>query len=114
MDKARKKEIAKEWQERERSQGVFAVRCAVTGQVWVSSTPNLDRQRNSVWFTLRLGSHPNREAQAAWNTHGEGAFAYEIVEALDEGDSTPAGFKDRLKDRERHWREALEAKALVG
>jgi hypothetical protein len=114
MDKARKKEIAREWLERERSQGVFAVRCAATGQVWTSSTPNLDRQRNSVWFTLRLGTHPNRDIQAAWNTHGEGAFAYEIVEAVEEEGFTTAGFKDRLKDRERHWREALGAKALVG
>jgi hypothetical protein len=114
MEKARKKEIARQYRERERSQGVFAVRCAATGEVWVSSTRNLDTQQNAVWFTLRHGSHPNAKVQAAWTEHGEGAFTYEIVEALDEGDHTPAGFSDLLKVRERHWREALGAGALVG
>ena len=114
MDKARKKEIARAWLERARSQGVFAVRCTASGQTWVSSTRNLDSQKNSVWFTLRLGGHPNTKAQAAWLEHGEASFEYEIVEEVSEEGSTPTGFKDRLKARERHWREALGAQALVG
>jgi hypothetical protein len=114
MEKARKKEIARQYRERERSQGVFVVRCAPSGEVWVSSTRNLDTQQNSVWFTLRLGGHPNAKVQAAWQAHGEGAFTYEIVEELDEGDHTPGGLKDLLKASERRWCEALGATALVG
>jgi hypothetical protein len=114
MDKARKREIARAYAERDRSQGVFAVRCAASGEVWVSSSRNLDTQKNSVWFTLRMGGHPNKAVQAAWNVHGEEAFAYEIVEELASGSLTSMGLRDLMKSRERHWREALGAGVLAG
>jgi hypothetical protein len=114
MDKARKREIARAYAERERVQGVFAVRCVASGEAWVSSSRNLDTQKNGVWFTLRTGGHPNKAVQAAWNTHGEAAFIYEIVEELSSESRTPMGLADLLKARERHWREALGAGPLVG
>jgi hypothetical protein len=114
MDKARKREIARAYAERERVQGVFAVRCAASGEAWVSSSRNLDTQKNSVWFALRLGGHPNKAVQAAWNTHGEDAFSYEIVEELASESLTPMGLRDLMKTRERHWRGALGAAAPVG
>ena len=113
-NKSRRKELARAWVERKRVQGVFAVRCGTGGQVWVSTSRNLDTQKNGVWFMLRNGGHPNRAVQAAWNAHGEDDFSYEIVEALSEETLTPMGFSDLLKTRERHWREALNAGALVG
>jgi hypothetical protein len=114
MDRARKREIARAYAERERVQGVFAVRCAASGEVWVSSSRNLDTQKNGVWFTLRMGGHPNKAVQAAWNAHGEEAFAYEIVEELSLDSLTHMGLRDLMKARERYWREALGAGALVG
>lgn len=114
MDKDRKRELVQAFRERERVQGVFAVRCSTSGEVWVSTSRNLDVQRNGVWSSLRFGGHPNKAVQAAWKAHGEDAFAYEIVEALDQGELSATGFDDLLKVRERYWREALGAKALVG
>ena len=114
MDKARKREIARAYAERALVEGVYAVRCMASGEVWVSSTRNLDTQKNSVWFALRTGGHPNKSAQAAWTAHGEDAFSYEIVEELSSESLTPMGFRDLLKARERHWRDTLGAGALVG
>ncbi len=114
MERARKKALTRAWLERERSRGVFAVRCAASGQVWVASCRNLDSQKNATWFMLRQGGHPNPKVQAAWREHGEGAFAYEILEHLSDEGFTPAGFNDRLKTRARHWREELGADALAG
>jgi len=113
-DKARKKELARSWAERRRSQGVFAVRCPPSGQVWVASSPNLDTQQNGVWFMLKTGGHPNKEAQAAWNTHGAEAFVYEVLEEIDTEELTPLGVRDRLKARQAHWQEKLGAGKLVG
>ncbi len=113
-DKARKREIARAYAERERHQGVFAVRCAAAGQVWVAVSRNLDTQRNATWFALRSGGHPNRRVQAAWRDHGEAAFAYEVLEQIAGADLTPLGLGDLLKTREGHWRQALGAAALVG
>lgn len=114
MDKSRKKEIARAYAERKRVQGVFAVRCPPTGEVWVSSSRNLDTQKNGVWFGLRAGRHPNKALQAAWDAHGEEAFTYEIVEELSDENLTPMGFSDLLKARERDWCDVLSAFSLVG
>ncbi len=114
MERSRKKEITRAWAGRDRRQGVFAVRCLASGELWVSTTRNLESQRNGVWFALRQGGHPNKAVQAAWNAHGEANFSYEVLEELSEEGSTAAGFSDRLKDRGRHWREALGAARLVG
>jgi hypothetical protein len=113
-DKARKKEIAQAWTERVRARGVFAVRCAPSGEVWVAATHNLDTQQNREWFALRSGGHRNKGLQAAWNAHGAEAFAYDIVETITDEDLTPVGLADRLKTRLAHWREALGADLLVG
>jgi len=114
VDKARRKEIARAWRERERSQGVLAVRCAASGQAWVAASRNLDTAQNAVWFALRQGGHPNRALAAAWAAHGEAAFEFEVLEAVDRGDLTDAGLGDLLKERERHWWETLGAAKLVG
>lgn len=97
MDKARKREIARAYAERTRVEGVFAVRCTATGAIWVSSSRNLDTQKNSVWFAFGTGGHPNKAAQAAWKAHGAEAFSYEIVEELSSEALTPTGFRDLLK-----------------
>jgi hypothetical protein len=114
MEKARRKDLTRAYAERERHQGVFAVRCRPSGQVWVSASRNLDTQRNAVWFGLRTGGHPNRALQAAWQAHGEAAFDYEILEALSAEGLTPMGLADRLRERERAWREKLGAPAVAG
>ncbi|MFA7262533.1 MAG: GIY-YIG nuclease family protein [Caulobacter sp.] len=114
MSRERRKELLAAYRERKPRPGVFAVRCAATGQVWVQATPNLDNCRNGVWFPLKIGSHPNKGLQAEWKAHGEAAFAFEEVEALEEEDLTAWELTSRLKSRERHWREALGATAVTG
>ena len=113
LDKARKKEITQAWAERKRSQGVFAVRCVASGEVWVDASRNLDSQSNSIWFSLRQGGHRNKAAQAAWNAHGVDAFVYDVLEEISDEDLTPLGVRDLLKVRERHWREVLGAGSLL-
>ena len=51
--KADRRQIASEFKDRKVPQGIFAIRCAASGQVWVGSSPNLDAARNSNWFQLR-------------------------------------------------------------
>ena len=112
MDNAKKKELGRAYKERRRSQGVFAVRCSAAGAVWTGSTRNLDTHKNQIWFVLRAGNHTDKALQAAWNAHGDAAFAYEIVEEVT--DENPLLIDALLKDREKHWRAELGAQPLVG
>ena len=64
------------YKERKNVAGIYAVRCAASGQVWVGQTPNLDTIQNRIWFALRLGSNSNRDLQSAWSAHGGDNFAH--------------------------------------
>ncbi|HVZ99040.1 MAG TPA: GIY-YIG nuclease family protein [Caulobacterales bacterium] len=114
MANQNKRDLIRAYKERKPRRGVFAVRCAPTGEVWVSSSPNLDSQQNSTWFGLNSGGHPNKELQAAWKAHGQAAFSYEILEELAEDDVSAYAVKADLKSLAESWREQLGARAVTG
>ena len=114
MDKLSRREALRDFKERKTVGGVVAVRCTATGEVWVGGARNLAQQQNSIWFGLKNGGYINRAAQAAWTAHGEGAFAFEVLETFDDEEMTPVGRADLMKARTAHWRTELGAPKLVG
>ena len=70
------------------ARGICAVRCAGSGETWLGQSLNLDTIQNRIWFTLRMGKHPNRSLQKAWRDHGTNNFTFEIVEALADEETT--------------------------
>jgi hypothetical protein len=106
-----KKEAIKEYKARKPLRGAYALRCTATGQVWVGSSPNLDAIRNRLWFSLRQGNHQDSVLQKEWNTYGEQAFLYEILEKLDD-DLSPIGVSDLLKEKKLQWVAQFGARKL--
>ena len=112
MDNSRKKELARTYKERKRQQGIYAVRCDATGEVWIGKTPNLDTVQNKLWFVLRHGSHRSASLQSAWNARGEASFRFEILEEVN--DENALLIESLLKDREKHWHAKLNAEIVTG
>jgi hypothetical protein len=110
IDKTRRKELQDAYGERKAAAGVFAVRGP--GLVWTSTSRDLAKAQNRVWFSLRQGGHINRETQALWNAQGEAAFAFEILEEVATDNPEMVGLL--LKEREAMWREELGARRLEG
>jgi len=50
--------------------------------------------------------------QAEWNTHGEAAFRYEVLEKLDD-DLEQITWRDLLKDKRKEWIAKLSALAIT-
>lgn len=107
-----RKALLRAYKDRKVEAGVYAVRCLVSGEVWVGATPDLSTRQSGVWFTLRLGSHREPSLQAAWNAHGADAFAFEPIETIDAEGLDAFGRASRLKDRRDHWIEAMNARGL--
>jgi hypothetical protein len=99
------------YKERKTIAGIFVVRCAATGEVWVGQAPNLQTIPNRIWFTLRQGGHPCRSLQAAWNAHGEAGLTFGECERL-EDEETDYVRNALLKERAQHWRDELKAEAI--
>ncbi len=99
------------YKERKVVAGIYLVRCLATGARWAGQAPDLSTIQNRIWFTLRHGSHRQRSLQAAWQAHGEAAFAFEEVERLDEK-ALEAGRERVLKARLAHWCAELGAEGV--
>jgi hypothetical protein len=113
MDKQTRRQAVRNYKEREVARGVYAVRCAATGEVWVGASRNLGQQQNAIWFGLRTDGGRNRAAQLAWRAHGEASFSFETLEEIDP-QLGPVGQADALKGRLVHWQTQLGAPKLVG
>ena len=112
MEKARRKELVREYKERKQPLGIYAVRCDSVGKIWIAATKNLDRQKNGIWFQLRGSNHPNKAMMSAWKSYGEASFAYEVLEEVD--DENPLLLDSLLKERAQHWLKHLSAEPVVG
>jgi group I intron endonuclease len=62
------------------SSGIYAIVNSVDGKCYYGRTNNLDVRRRSHWSCLRNGKHKNPHLQRAWDTCGESAFTFVVVE----------------------------------
>lgn len=87
--------------------GVFRVTNAVNGKILIGSSKSLDTKFNSILFQLRIGRFPNPALQADFETCGEGAFLYEIVDTLEPKEDPLYNYDDDLKTLEELWLDKL-------
>jgi hypothetical protein len=99
------------YKKRKNAAGIFAVRCAASGQAWVGQTLNLDTIQNRIWFSLRVGSNSNRELKIAWTAYGADAFTFEPLEQLKD-EELPYVRDTLLKERVSHWRSTLNGSLI--
>jgi hypothetical protein len=99
------------YKERKRHAGVFAIRCAARGEIWVGSAPDLDTIQNRIWFTLKHGGNSNAALKAAYAAHGQAGLQFDILEAIKEEEDAYIRGK-MLLARASHWRETLAAQAV--
>ncbi|HVX65855.1 MAG TPA: GIY-YIG nuclease family protein [Bryobacteraceae bacterium] len=111
MSTASRREAIRAYKERKPQRGVYALRCTAAGRVWVGAKPNLDAARNLLWFALGNGLHGDLVLQNDWNTHGEAAFCFEVLEKLKD-DVSPLAIHDLLKEKKLEWLARLSASPL--
>lgn len=108
--KSDRKAAVSAYKERKVEAGIYAIRCTASGETWVGSAPDLSTIQNRQWFTLRQGGNMQRSMQNAWNEHGADAFAFEVLETLQ--DEEMALSRDRrLKELLADWAKELGAMA---
>ena len=100
-----------EYKERKPQPGIYAVKCEVSGQIWVGATPTLNSIQNRIWFGLRMGNSPHRLMQQAWAEHGDGQFSWIELERL-EGEEIGYILDAKLSDRARFWRTHFNAQPI--
>ena len=113
-----KKAARAAYKERKQVAGIFAIRCAQSGEVWVGQTLTLLTIQNRLWFMLTHGrpeSHQEMASlRAVWNAHGSDSLSFEELERIDDEEilSSPYIRDTLLKERLAHWRKTLEASQI--
>jgi hypothetical protein len=107
-----KKQAIEAYKNRPPNRGVFMVSCVASGECWVGGSQDLAAARNSTWFLLRSGRNRNTGLQAAWATHGEPSFRFEVLDAFDP-DEALVDVPGELRRRTRVWAEARGATILL-
>lgn len=82
MDKAKRKQLTAEYQERERTMGVFQIKNKINGRTYVGGSTNLDALWGKEQFILNMDTHTNRELQKDWKQFGGDNFEYLILETV--------------------------------
>lgn len=112
MDQQLRKAAVAAFKERKSQPGIYALACRPTGEQWVGRASDLATIWNRLSVALKMASTPHRSLKAAALEHGADAFTFEVLERIDEPDSSPALVGAILKRRLEHWRNALGATAI--
>ena len=96
MNADERKAAARAFKERVPVRGVFALRCAGAGRVWVGPSRDLSVEENRLRFLLRSGGHRDTARRALYAAHGAEAFTFEVLDRLD-ADLAPMLIPDALK-----------------
>lgn len=84
--------------------GVYVVANDKRRRAYIGSSVNVGKRRLQHRSLLRAGTHHNKELQKDWQTDGEGAFRWGILELL------PGATTATLRHREFHWMDRYEKK----
>jgi hypothetical protein len=99
------------YKERKSVCGIYALRCAPSGEVWVGYAADMEKIRNRLGFILKSGATPHRTLRDAVQIYGGQAIGFEVLEERNEEE--PGFARDAWrKARLAHWREQLGAVAI--
>ena len=103
----RRKELLEQYKQIKKEAGVYQIKNTINQKVYVIATPDL-KSMNGRRFELNMGSYKNAGLQKDWNQSGEEAFAFEILEVLDEKAEGFFDKKEELKKLEKKWLEKIK------
>ncbi|MEJ2690544.1 MAG: metalloregulator ArsR/SmtB family transcription factor [Deltaproteobacteria bacterium] len=108
MQKDKRKEIKQALKLNPPQIGIYQIRCKSNGKLFIAASQNLEGERNSRLFQLRMGKIVfNRELQRDLTQYGAAAFEFSVLAVLD----PPQPGEDRekqLQALELHWLEQLQ------
>lgn len=87
--------------------GIYAVRHVATGRMLIDRSANTTAALNRHRLELRLGTHRVKELQADWCAQGESAFAFEVLEGVQERTDPAFDYDAELARMLEAWRAKL-------
>ncbi len=87
MEKPNKKALAEAYKQRRQTGGVYSLTNTVTGQKHLYHAQDLKAAQNRFQFFAATGSVSSMEIAAEWKQYGAEAFIFEVLEAIEQGET---------------------------
>jgi hypothetical protein len=105
MDKSA---IKKAYKQAIQPMGVYRIKASQTDKVFIGFAADLTARFNRHRAELKFGSHRNRELQEIWDSYGESAIEFEILDVLDHEENTHASPVEELQLLAEMWIQKLK------
>src|SRR5512132_2930049 len=102
-----RKALIRAYKEAPTLMGVGVVRNTTNGRAFLVTGANLPALLNRHRAQLRLGGHPNKALQADWNTLGDTAFTFDVLDTLAPSTAPDADPRADLEALEALWMDKL-------
>jgi len=88
--------------------GVYRIKASQTDTIYIGFATDLPARFNRHKAELKFGSHRNKELQEIWNSFGESALEFEILDVLDHEENTQANPLEELRTLAEMWIQKLK------
>ena len=103
-----KSEIKRAYKQSKRPMGVYRIVNTQNDKVYIGFATDLEARFNRHKAELKFGNHRNKELQKIWNSYGESAFEFEILDVLDQEEGTKARPEEELHVLTDMWIQKLK------
>jgi group I intron endonuclease len=110
-----KSEIKRAYKQSKRPMGVYRIRDSQNDKEYIGFATNLEARFNRHKAELRFGNHRNKELQKIWNSYGESALEFEILDVLDQEENSKETPEEELHVLTEMWIQKLkkQGKSIV-
>jgi hypothetical protein len=103
-----KKAMVKAYKDTRRPMGVFRIKDAQNNKIYVDFGTNMEARMNRHRAELKFGSHKNRELQETWDSFGESALDFEVLDILEQDEDSQTNPAEELQVLADMWIRKLE------
>ena len=105
MDKSA---IKKAYKQAKQPMGVYRIRVSGQDTVFVGYAMDITARFNRHKAELKFGNHRNKDFQKLWNSLGEAAFEFDMLDLLDQKENTREQIDEELRTLMDMWIQKLE------
>lgn len=102
------RELKEEYKQKKFKIGVFQIRNAVNGKIYVGSSLNLDAIWNRNRMELNFDGHRNKALQNEWKEFGEDNFRFEILSEIEQKDGDSTNYAKEVRELEKLFIDELK------
>lgn len=88
--------------------GIYAAKSSPGNTIYIGRGTDVQAKINRHKAELRFGSHRNSQLQKAWNSLGEAAIEFEVLDVLEQKDDSQSTTAEELRILEEMWIHKLE------